>query len=228
MITLKESNIEWPKSLVQISADLIRVGIIRRKLVLGQPLIESRLAKDLGISTTPVREGLFLLRSEGLVTAQPNRGYRVFTMTQEELIDFCELRFALESRALRLAFQRQPLELNQQLKRILSKMKGNHSPENRETYLELDTAFHQSFFKCAQSRFLYQDYVKINAIIETVRHYISWTDEATGTSYEDHKNISECLINKDLEESLKQLEGHIVNWSKRSNKKTNLFSEGQI
>ena len=89
MITLQESNIEWPKSLVQISADLIRVGIIRRKLVLGQPLIESRLAKDLGISKTPVREGLFLLRSEGLVTAQPNRGYRVFTMTQEELIDFC-------------------------------------------------------------------------------------------------------------------------------------------
>ena len=50
MITLQESNIEWPKSQVQISADLIRVGIIRRKLGLGQPLIESRLAKDLGIS----------------------------------------------------------------------------------------------------------------------------------------------------------------------------------
>ena len=32
--------------------------------------------------------------------------------------------------------------------------------------------------------------------------YISGTDEATETSYEDHKNISECLINKDLEQLL--------------------------
>ena len=228
MIAWQESNIEWRKSLVQIAADSIRIGIIRRKLVLGQPLIESRLAKDLGISKTPIREGLSLLRSEGLVSAQPHRGYRVFNMTQKELIDFCELRFALESGAVRLAVQRQPLKLNQQLKHILSKMKNNLSPENREVYLGLDTAFHQSFFKCAQSQFLYQDYTNINAIIETVRHYISGTDEATETSYEDHKNISECLINSNLEAALKQLESHIVNWSKRSNLKVNLFSEGRI
>ena len=75
MIAWQESNIKWPKSLVQIAADSIRIGIIRRKLVLGQPLIESRLAKDLGISKTPIREGLSLLRSEGLVSAQPHRGY---------------------------------------------------------------------------------------------------------------------------------------------------------
>ena len=227
MIAWQESNIKWPKSLVQIAADSIRTGIIRRKLVLGQPLIESRLAKDLGISKTPIREGLFLLRSEGLVSAQPHRGYRVFNMTQKELIDFCELRFALESGALRLAVQRQPLKLNQQLKHILSKMKDNRSPENREVYLGLDTAFHQSFFKCAQSQFLYQDYTNINSIIETVRHYISGTDEATETSYEDHKNISECLINSNLEAALKQLESHIINWSKRSDLKLNLFSEGR-
>ena len=67
MIAWQESNIEWPKSLVQIAADSIRIGIIRRKLVLGQPLIESRLAKDLGISKTPIREGLSLaLRRSGV------------------------------------------------------------------------------------------------------------------------------------------------------------------
>ena len=104
-------------------------------------------------------------------------------------------------------------------------MKDNRSPENREVYLGLDTAFHQSFFKCAQSQFLYQDYTNINAIIETVRHYISGTDKATVTSYEDHKNIFECLINSNLEVALKQLESHIVNWSKRSDLKVNLFSE---
>ena len=63
MITWQESNIERPKSLVQIAADAIRRGIILRELVLGQPLTEAGLAKTLGISKTPVREGLSLLRS---------------------------------------------------------------------------------------------------------------------------------------------------------------------
>ena len=152
MIVWQESIIERPKSLVEIAADAIRRGIICRELILGQPLTEAGLAKKLGISKTPVREGLSLLRSEGLVVAEPHRGYRVFNMTQEELVDFCELRFALESQALRYAVQRQKLKLTQQLYQILVDMKENCSPENREKYLELDTSFHQSFFCCAQSR----------------------------------------------------------------------------
>ena len=223
MIVWQESNIERPKSLVEIAADVIRRGIIRRELILGQPLTEAGLAKQLGISKTPVREGLSLLRSEGLVFAEPHRGYQVFNMTQEELVDFCELRFALESQALRYAVQRHPLKLTQQLQQILTKMRENCSPENREKYLDLDTAFHLSFFSCAQSRFLHHHYENIKAIIETLRHYISGTDEATKNSYEDHKKITECLINGELEGAVGQLESHIVNWSKRSNLTENLL-----
>ena len=222
MITWQESSIKRPKSLVQIAADAIRRGIILRELVLGQPLTEAGLAKKLGISKTPVREGLSLLRSEGLVVAEPHRGYRVFSMTQEELVDFCELRFALESQALRYAVQRQPQKLAKQLQQILTEMEANFSPENREKYFELDTNFHKSFFRFAESRFLLQHYENINAIIETVRHYISGTDQATGNAYEDHKKITECLINRDLEGALGHLEAHIVNWSKRSNLKANI------
>ena len=228
MMACRDLNIERPKSLVQIAADSIRSGIICKKLVLGQPLTELGLAKTLGISKTPVREGLSLLCSEGLVFAEPNRGYRVFNMTPEELIDFCELRFALESRALRLAVQRHPLELNQQLNHILSKMNNSRQPKNLRAYLQLDTNFHQSFFDCAQSKFLYQHYENINAIIETVRHYIFGIDEAIETTYEEHKNISECLIKGDLEIALQQLEAHIVNWSKRDTWEATLCSEKQI
>ena len=156
------------------------------------------------------------------MVAEQHRGYRVFSMTQEELVDFCELRFALESQALRYAVQRQPLKLAKQLQQILTEMEANFSPENREKYFELDTNFHKSFFRCAESRFLLQHYENINAIIETVRHYISGTDQATGNAYEDHKKITECLMNSDLVGALGHLEAHIVNWSKRSNLKANI------
>ena len=57
MITWQESNIERPKSLVQIAADAIRRGIILRELVLGQPLTKAGLAKTLGISKTRSERG---------------------------------------------------------------------------------------------------------------------------------------------------------------------------
>ena len=135
---------------------------------------------------------------------------------------FCELRFALESQALRYSVNRQPLKLAKQLQQILTEMDANFSPENREKYFELDTNFHTSFFRCSESRFLFQHYENINAIIETVRHYISGTDQATGNAYKDHKKITECLNNRDLEGALGHLEAHIVNWSKRSNLKANI------
>ena len=55
IIVKQESIIERPKSLVEIAADVIRRGIIRWELILGQPLTEADLAKKLGISKTPVR-----------------------------------------------------------------------------------------------------------------------------------------------------------------------------
>ena len=90
-----------PESLVQVARDAIRKGIIRKELKLGQPLKEASLVQALEISNTPVREALSLLKSEGLVVSELHKGYRVFTMNHEELVHFCELRFALESRTLR-------------------------------------------------------------------------------------------------------------------------------
>ena len=81
-----------PKSLVQIAQDAIRRGIIQKELKLGQPLKEASLPRPLQISNTPVREALSLLKAEGLVVSVPRKGYRVFTLNQEELVAFCELR----------------------------------------------------------------------------------------------------------------------------------------
>jgi len=95
-----------PESLVQVARDAIRKGIIRKEMKLGQPLKEASLVQALEISNTPVREALSLLKSEGLVVSELHKGYRVFTMNHEELVHFCELRFALESRALRYGVER--------------------------------------------------------------------------------------------------------------------------
>ena len=206
-----------PKSLVQIAQDAIRRGIIQKELKLGQPLKEAALARPLQISNTPVREALSLLKAEGLVVSVPHKGYRVFTLNQEELVAFCELRFTLEAQALRYGIERNPSELVQKLHGILLKMQKNQDESMREEYLNLDTLFHISFFKACQNDFLLGHYQKINSMIETMRHYISISNEATQKSLENHMAIVNEIDQGRIPKAIELLEDHIVSWSKRSN-----------
>ena len=206
-----------PKSLVQIAQDAIRRGIIQKELKLGQPLKEAALARPLQISNTPVREALSLLKAEGLVVSVPHKGYRVFTLNQEELVAFCELRFTLEAQALRYGIERNPKELVQKLHGILLKMQKNQDEPMREEYLNLDTLFHISFFKACQNDFLLGHYQKINSMIETMRHYISISNEATQKSLENHEAIVNEIDQGRIPKAIELLEDHIVSWSKRSN-----------
>ena len=206
-----------PKSLVQIAQDAIRRGIIQKELKLGQPLKEASLARPLQTSNTPVREALSLLKAEGLVVSVPHKGYRVFTLNQEELVAFCELRFTLEAQALRYGIERNPKELVQKLHGILLKMQKNQDESMREEYLNLDTLFHMSFFKACQNDFLLGHYQKINSMIETMRHYISISNEATQKSLENHEAIVNEIDQGRIPEAIELLEDHIVSWSKRSN-----------
>ena len=206
-----------PKSLVQIAQDAIRRGIIQKELKLGQPLEEAYLARPLQISNTPVREALSLLKAEGLVVSVPHKGYRVFTLNQEELVAFCELRFTLEAQALRYGIERNPKELVQKLHGILLKMQKNQDESMREEYLNLDTLFHMSFFKACQNDFLLGHYQKINSMIETMRHYISISNEATQKSLENHEAIVNEIDQGRIPKAIELLEDHIVSWSKRSN-----------
>ena len=206
-----------PKSLVQIAQDAIRRGIIQKELKLGQPLKEVSLTRPLQISNTPVREALSLLKAEGLVVSVPHKGYRVFTLNQEELVAFCELRFTLEAQALRYGIERNPKELVQKLHGILLKMQKNQDESMREEYLNLDTLFHMSFFKACQNDFLLGHYQKINSMIETMRHYISISNKATQKSLENHEAIVNKIDQGKIPKAIELLEDHIVSWFKRSN-----------
>ena len=87
----------------------------------------------------------------------------------------------------------------------------------REEYLNLDTLFHMSFFKACQNDFLLGHYQKINSMIETMRHYISISNEATQKSLENHEAIVNEIDQGRIPEAIELLEDHIVSWSKRSN-----------
>jgi len=86
--------------------ELIRSAIVEGRLEPGQRLKEEELARELGISRTPIREALLMLQAEDLVVATPNRGAMVRAHRAEELEDLYDLRALLEGHAARRAATR--------------------------------------------------------------------------------------------------------------------------
>jgi DNA-binding GntR family transcriptional regulator len=76
----------------------------------GQRLIEQRLAEDLEVSRTPVREALRRLEAGGLIVVERNRGAVVREVSRSELIDLYELRARLEALAAERAAARATVE----------------------------------------------------------------------------------------------------------------------
>ena len=84
----------------------IREAIVEGRYAPGQRLIEQRLASDLVLSRTPVREALLRLEAEGLVVSEKHRGAIVRPVTAQEIEDLYALRTRLESLAAECAARR--------------------------------------------------------------------------------------------------------------------------
>lgn len=82
--------------------DNLRQAIVDRQLKPGQRLIERELVELTGVSRTSIREALRELAAEGLVTAIPNRGTIVASVSAEEARQLYEVRSVLEALAGRL------------------------------------------------------------------------------------------------------------------------------
>tara|TARA_B100001142_G_scaffold282991_1_gene295731 strand:+ start:210 stop:881 length:672 start_codon:yes stop_codon:yes gene_type:complete len=204
-----------PQTFVEAAMDGIRSSIIKGDLLLGQPLTESYLTESFSLSKTPIREALTRLKQEGLVVSEHHKGFKVFKMDEQDLSEFCELRLALESQALKTAYKKNRLELIQQLKNIINEMQACAKKKDFIQYNLLDTKFHKTFFILASNRYLLEHYDNINSIIETIRTYSTQSllekDKLTDVVRE-HLAILKNIESKKLSLALRELGKHINSW----------------
>jgi DNA-binding GntR family transcriptional regulator len=142
----------------------IQRKIAARELTGGSPVSELLLAKELGISRTPIREAMGQLVAEGLLDQIPNRGVVVVQLNRRDIIDLYELREALEVYAAGKATQYQvnPSDLSrlQELadgvlvfKAELEKSgKPALNNEQMHRFVSCDLAFHTLLMRIAANR----------------------------------------------------------------------------
>src|SRR5215831_4707241 len=87
------------KQLGERVSERLREMIAHGELRPGEWLRQERLASELGVSYTPIREALKQLASEGLVEHVPYRGVRVVEFTSNDVLDMYAMRITLEGLA---------------------------------------------------------------------------------------------------------------------------------
>lgn len=125
--------------------DNLRQAILDRRLAPGQRLIERELVEMTGVSRTSVREALRELAAEGLVTAIPNKGTVVASVSAEEARQIYQVREALEALAGRLFVQNASPSHLKALRRALEKVE--RAAEKGQPILAAKDAFYDVLFE---------------------------------------------------------------------------------
>lgn len=121
-------------------ADQIRTMILDHRFKPNEPLLQDKIAQELGTSRIPVREALRLLENEGLVVIRSHSSARVAQMDFAECVEIYKIRQRIEP----LALQESIAHLsNAQIKNVISLAESLAAPDSiGAVWLERDRLFH--------------------------------------------------------------------------------------
>jgi DNA-binding GntR family transcriptional regulator len=130
-------------SLADAVVDRIRKAIITGELKPGERLAEPALAAQLGVSRSPIREALLILKADGLLVEVHNRGCYVWNPTVTDVDEIFSMRTMIETLASEWLIQHLTDEDIQCLENMIDELRL--AIENNELFLmiDLDKRFHE-------------------------------------------------------------------------------------
>jgi GntR family carbon starvation induced transcriptional regulator len=148
-------------TLSERAAGILERDILAGKLLPGSRLAIAELVEQYDIGATPLREGLSRLVSRGLIVAIGQRGFRVASVSREDLFDITRMRVVVEVEALRLAmanggdaWEAGILAALHQLRRLIERV-GVKFREGAADFDALHKGFHTSLLEaCGSLRLL--------------------------------------------------------------------------
>jgi DNA-binding GntR family transcriptional regulator len=191
------------------ATELIREAILDGRLEPGSRLKEEDLARELGISRTPVREALLMLLAEGLVVATPNRGAMVRVHDAEDLDDLYQLRALLEGHATRRAATRISDEEVAQLRESCDRFEELNPEETLRELVRENLFFHNTILEVAGSARLAAMVRKVIELPLVYKSYIWYSPDQKRISVHYHRQIVNALAMRDAERAELVMKEHV-------------------
>jgi DNA-binding GntR family transcriptional regulator len=160
-------------------------------------LDERRLAADLGISRTPVREAMAQLEREGFVRSVPRRGVYVVRKTRQEVVELITAWAALESMAARLITQSATDDEIATLRKMFATFENGTLHAKLDEYSEVNIEFHQLIIRLSKNRVLIDLAENLFTHMRMIRRKTIGEHDRADRSIRDHMNIIQALEQRD-------------------------------
>lgn len=194
-----------------VAVEVIREAIMDGRLEPGKRLKEEELARELGISRTPVREALLILLTEGLLESTPNRGATVRSFDADDIADLYMLRAALEGVAARLAAERVSARDLQKLRKSADRFDAL-AADPGATIKELvkeNLYFHSTILEVAGNERISQMVVGVTELPLVYRSYLWYSPSQKSISAHYHRRIVAALEARDPERAESVMKEHV-------------------
>ncbi len=175
----------------------------------GEYLTDIKIADDLGISRTPVREAFRVLEREGLLIYEPRRGWRVYTLSLEDIHEIFEIKIALECLIARKAARCDDAVLRSKLKEMIVNMRKAADEGNVESWVELDLDLHHLIFMMANNQRAMSFIENINDQWNRIRIGFSARTGRISRSIYEHEAMVEAILSGDAEKAEKETKTHL-------------------
>jgi DNA-binding GntR family transcriptional regulator len=206
----KLKSLDQPASLSKLAYDAILKSILSNEMQPNEIYNEMMLAKDLGISRTPVREALLELSVQGLVTFLPRKGIVVNRFTENDVDEIFEIRRAIESAAVEKLASADPPPDTRTLQSSLDRQRDAVQKKDYWMYLRADRDFHVTLSKLTGNR-------RLMAISENIRNMVHLMGtqalELPGRAkavLEEHERILDAIAKQKPQKAREAILDHLV------------------
>lgn len=189
----------------------IRDGILEGRYKENEELRENNIAKELGVSRTPVREALRQLELEGLVSIIPNKGAHVTGISEKDVKDIYMIRSYLEGLCARMACENITNDVLEALEEVVYLSEFHAKKGHYEQVVELDNKFHECIYNASESKILKHMLSDCHRYVKRARRSSLSTGGRAEQSNTEHMAILEAFRQKDAKKAEMLAKQHISN-----------------
>ncbi len=214
-ITRKEGRVQMAEqkeqkiSLTDVAYQHIKKSILNCEYLPGQAIYEKRMADELDIGRTPVREALIRLEHERLVHIFPRQGMCASQITEQDIMELYQLRKLLD---VQVILQYMHVIDREKLLEYQEKFTCCDSLSDPE-YYEMDISFHLFLISCANNEHLFRFYRELMQVQYRVALYslMKKRNHPRQNTTKEHLQIIQAILTADKQKVNQILTRHIDN-----------------
>ena len=204
-------QISQPATLADLAHDTLKQFLLSPKAKGLERLEERTLAKQLGISRTPLREAVNRLIFEGFLRVEPRRGVFLNHPSKKEIIEILHVRAALESMAARLTASRITSSDLENLRKIFAPFHLDSVEEHVEEFSLAHFDFHEQVLELSGCGKLIEMASNIRDQMRLVRVHTMRIRRNIKKSLIEHLEIIDALESRDPDVAANRMREHILN-----------------